>query len=72
MRFLGLITSSMPSWVWKSWAPPKCKVFPGLILKIECKEDGKNVVFASFVIKCKSQPLIFFFIAGSLLEFGLI
>jgi hypothetical protein len=24
-QFLALTTSAMPKWVWKQWAPPKCK-----------------------------------------------
>jgi hypothetical protein len=33
MQFLGLINSLMPSLVWKSWAPPKCKIFAWLIIQ---------------------------------------
>jgi hypothetical protein len=33
MQFLGLITFTMPTLVWKPWAPPKCKTFTWLILQ---------------------------------------
>jgi hypothetical protein len=33
MQFLGLTTSTMPTFVWKSWAPQKCKTFTWLILQ---------------------------------------
>jgi hypothetical protein len=33
MQFLGHTKSSMPSLVWKPWAPPKCKTFAWLIIE---------------------------------------
>jgi hypothetical protein len=33
MQFLGHAKSSMPSLVWKPWAPPKCKTFAWLIIQ---------------------------------------
>jgi hypothetical protein len=33
MQFFGHSKSSMPSLVWKPWAPPKCKIFAWLIIQ---------------------------------------
>jgi hypothetical protein len=33
MQFFGHTKSSMPSLVWKPWAPPKCKTFAWLIIQ---------------------------------------
>ena len=33
MQFLGHTKSSLPSIVWKPWAPPKCKTFAWLIIQ---------------------------------------
>ena len=33
MQFLGLTASTMPTLVWKTWAPPKCKIFAWLVLQ---------------------------------------
>ena len=33
MQFLGHTASTMPTLVWKHWAPPKCKIFAWLVLQ---------------------------------------
>ena len=33
MQFSGITVSTMPTLVWKTWAPPKCKIFAWLVLQ---------------------------------------